>query len=151
MYEYELKEVRIQLREGMSLYSNESIIDDVTAINLIRKEMQDLDRENIWVLNLTTRNKVINYNVVSVGTIDRSTFRISDIFKAAILSNAARIIIFHNHPSGDINPSKEDIDVTKKIIQAGILLGIPLLDHIIVGQNMEDCYSFNKYDHGLFL
>lgn len=94
---------------------------------------EDLDRELFGILMLNTRNKVIGYNVISIGSLGGSLVHSREIFKAAILSNSAAIVCFHNHPSGDPLPSKEDLDLTRRIVKAGEIIGIPILDHIILG------------------
>ena len=81
--------------------------------------------------------------LVGMGSINYCPVSIPEIFKAALLSNAANILLFHNHPSGDANPSQEDMQLTKKVVEAGKLLGIPLLDHIILGE-ADNFYSFRK-------
>lgn len=145
---YELPEVRIRLCEGASLYSTKPISDPETANKLIRKEMKYLDRESLVVLNLDYQLHPINFNVVSIGCDNRSSFKLSDVFKTSILSSASCIMLFHNHPSGNPSPSEEDIDITRRIINAGSLLDINLMDHIIVGG--DTYYSFRKSMSYLF-
>lgn len=103
--------------------------------------MQGLDRENFVVLLLDTKNKVIGINTVSIGTLNSSLVHPREVFKPAILASAAALILAHNHPSGDPKPSREDIEVTKRLIEAGGLLGIQVLDHIIVG---DYCVSLKE-------
>jgi len=103
------------------------------AANLVRFEMSGLTREEIWVLLLDTRNRVIDIEKVYAGSLNSAFARIAELFKSAILRNAASIIAVHNHPSGDPTPSPEDIAMTRNMIQAGKLLDIPLLDHLIIG------------------
>lgn len=139
---YELPEVRIRICEGASLYSTESISTPDLANQLIRTEMKYLDREALVVLNLDYQMHPINFNVVSIGCDNRSTFKMGDVFKTSILSSASCIMLFHNHPSGDPSPSEDDIDVTKRMIKAGNLLDIRVLDHIIIGGDIY--YSFRE-------
>lgn len=145
---YELPEVRIRLCEGASLYSTKPISDPETANKLIRKEMKYLDRESLVVLNLDYQLHPINFNVVSIGCDNRSSFKLSDVFKTSILSSASCIMLFHNHPSGNPSPSEEDIDITRRMIEAGSMLDINLMDHIIVGG--DTYYSFRKSMSYLF-
>ncbi|WP_461369209.1 JAB domain-containing protein [Candidatus Darwinibacter acetoxidans] len=93
-----------------------------------------LDREHLIMLALDAKNGIIGFHTVSIGTLDSSLCHPREIFKAAFLMNAARIILAHNHPSGDPTPSDGDIILTKRLVKAGILLGVPVLDHIIVGE-----------------
>ncbi|MDO7285918.1 DNA repair protein RadC [Shouchella clausii] len=90
------------------------------------------DREILLVMLLDIKNKVIAAHRCHVGSLNSSIVHPREVFKAAILNNAASIIVSHNHPSGDATPSKEDIQVTKRLKEAGLILGIELLDHVIV-------------------
>jgi DNA repair protein RadC len=96
--------------------------------------MSALEQEELWVLLLDTRNRVLNQVTVYRGSVNNSQVRVGELFKAAIRTNAASIIVIHNHPSGDPTPSPEDVNVTRAIVTAGKLLDIEVLDHLIVGQ-----------------
>ncbi|MCB2154946.1 DNA repair protein RadC [bacterium] len=111
--------------------------DDV--FKLLR-DVQQRDRESFFCLHLNTKNEVMAIDEVSRGTVNQSLVHPREVFKAAILSNAHTIIIAHNHPSGDPTPSRQDRDVTRRLVQAGELLGIRILDHVIVGYG--DYHSF---------
>ena len=102
------------------------------AANLIRYEMGGLDHEEIWTLLLDTRNKLIELKRVYIGSLNSAFARTSELFKPAILNNAAGMILAHNHPSGDPNPSPDDIALTRNLYQAGKLLDIELLDHLVI-------------------
>jgi len=102
----------------------------------------DLDREKLAVAMLDVKNRVIGLNDVSLGGINSSVVHPREVLKPALLVNAYSIILGHNHPSGDPEPSQEDIDVTKKINKACRLMNIPLLDHIIIGH--EGYYSMRE-------
>lgn len=107
------------------------------GINTLAKEVGSFDREVLFALNLNTQNQIINANIVTMGTINSSLFSPRDIFKSAILSNATRVILFHNHPSGKLTPSIADLQSTQRAIEAGQILGIEVLDHIITNQKGE--------------
>jgi len=94
------------------------------------------------VVLLDRKNKVIGLNTVSVGSLTASICHPREVFKAAILANAAAVILGHNHPSGDPQPSQEDRVLTARLAAAGQLLGIEVLDHIIVGDGTEHFFSF---------
>ncbi len=96
-------------------------------------EMAGLEQENLKLVMLDNKNQVLRMQTVYVGTINSSQIRIAEIFREAIRQNAASIIIAHNHPSGDPTPSPEDVRVTEEIIEAGKLLEIELLDHLVIG------------------
>jgi DNA repair protein RadC len=85
---------------------------------------------------------VIAYHEVSRGTLDSTLVHPREVFKAALLSNSAAIVVCHNHPSGDPTPTTDDIDVTRRLVATGELLGIPVLDHIVVGEDRY--YSFKE-------
>jgi DNA repair protein RadC len=96
------------------------------------KHIGQEDREHFVIIMLDTRNKLIGLHTVSIGTLNANLIHPREVFKAPIISNAASIILGHNHPSGDLEPSKEDYDVTDRLKKSGELLGIRILDHIIV-------------------
>ena len=105
------------------------------AANLIRYEMSGLDHEEIWTMLLDTRNKLIEIKHIYVGSLNSAFARTAEIFKPAILANAAGIILAHNHPSGESNPSPEDISMTRNLVQAGRMLDIDLVDHLVIAAN----------------
>jgi DNA repair protein RadC len=100
---------------------------------LLLPQMRHLTQEELWVILLDTRNRVLGIQTVYKGSLNTSVVRISEIFRAAIEAPAAAIIVAHNHPSNDPSPSPEDIRVTRQIVEAGKLLDIELLDHLIIG------------------
>jgi DNA repair protein RadC len=100
--------------------------------NIIIAKASTWNKEKLVVFLLNSRNKLINKKVVSVGTLNSNLIHPREIFSYAIENSAASIIISHNHPSGNLEPSSEDIIVTKELIKAGDIIGIPLLDHIII-------------------
>jgi len=95
--------------------------------------MNGYNQEHFCVILLNTKNGVIKKEIVAIGTICAINVDVRAIYRQAIIDNAAAIIIVHNHPSGDPEPSTEDITLTKRVAEAGTLLGINLLDHLIVG------------------
>jgi len=100
--------------------------------NIVRSQLKGKKKEHFLVLCLDTRNRLINYKPVSMGSLDTSVVHPREVFKEAISSSAASVIFVHNHPSGDPEPSKEDIELTKRLAKAGEIVGIDVLDHIIV-------------------
>lgn len=103
------------------------------AANLVKKEMWNLDREHFCVLLLDTKHHVVAKETISIGTLNTSLVHPRELFKNAIRRSAAAIIMVHNHPSGDPTPSREDMEITKRLQEAGKILGIEVLDHIIIG------------------
>ena len=140
---------KIQLvRDGSNLYSTNTISCPEDAAEIAAKFFEDMssDREIFAVMLLNTKNRVIGINVVSVGSLTASVVHPREVFKAACLANATNIILTHNHPSGDPAPSKEDISITSRLVQAGRLMDIPVLDHIIIGDNTGRSMSFKAND-----
>lgn len=104
------------------------------AADLVQYEMGALEQEQLRVMTLNTRNHVLGIKTIYQGSLNSSQVRVGELFRPAIRENAAAVIIVHNHPSGDPSPSPDDIAITKAIIQAGKLLDIQVLDHLIIGQ-----------------
>lgn len=97
-------------------------------------EISTHTRESFGFLALSVKNKILGCHIVHTGSINSSIASTRDIFQQALLNNAAAIICFHNHPSGLTSPSNEDVEVTKRIIEAGKILNIDILDHLIIGE-----------------
>ncbi len=102
---------------------------------LVQYEMQALEQEELRILLLDTRNRVQQIETIYRGSVNSSQVRVAEIFKAAIRRNASNLIVIHNHPSGDPTPSPDDIAITRAIVEAGELLDVKLLDHVIIGSS----------------
>ncbi|MBI5116827.1 DNA repair protein RadC [Candidatus Poribacteria bacterium] len=102
------------------------------VFELMSPEMRSLDREHFKILLLNTKNHLIKTYTVSVGSLNASVVHPRECFKEAIAAHAAAIIMVHNHPSGDVEPSNEDVSLTRRLMAAGDLLGIKVLDHVII-------------------
>ena len=131
------------VRESSVLYNIRRISEPKDIVDLGKKFLDELDREELIVACLNTKNEVNSVNVVSIGSLNNSIVHPREVFKTAILSNAASIVMIHNHPSGDVTPSKEDKEITLRIKESGTILGICLLDHIIIGN--DTYYSFKEH------
>jgi DNA repair protein RadC len=105
------------------------------AFHLLKSEMMFLDQEHLRLILLDTRNRVLRTPTIYVGSLNTSVIRVGELFRAAIRENSAALIVTHNHPSGDPSPSPEDINVTRQIVQAGKLLDVDVLDHVIIGRS----------------
>jgi DNA repair protein RadC len=103
------------------------------AADLVMYEMMAFTQENLWVILTDTRNRVLSIEKIYKGSLNSSMVRIGELFKAAIQRSAASLLIVHNHPSGDPAPSPEDVALTRAAIQAGKLLDIEVLDHLVIG------------------
>lgn len=101
--------------------------------NFVMEEMRSLKQEHFVVLFLNTKNQVLHKSTIFIGSLNSSIVHPREIFKEAVRYSAAAMICFHNHPSGDPEPSREDIDVTKRLVSCGKMLGVDVLDHIVIG------------------
>ena len=141
---YPFREVWIRLEEGRTLYSEEKIEAASQAVEVMEREMSRYDREVVCIVNLNNLNQPINFNIVSMGTLCSSLVDVANVLKSCILSNAASFIMLHNHPSGEVTPSGPDMEVTRRLILSGNLMGIPLLDHIIIAGGRKESYSMRE-------
>ncbi|HHV35484.1 MAG TPA: DNA repair protein RadC [Syntrophomonadaceae bacterium] len=103
---------------------------------LVMEEMCYLDREHFRVMLLNTKNRVLGIETVSIGSLNASLVHPREVFKRAIQRSAASVILVHNHPSGDPSPSPEDVEITQRLCEAGRIIGIEILDHIIIGDHV---------------
>ena len=101
--------------------------------HLVGSEMAFLPQEEFWVLHLDTRNRVMQVQRLYRGSLNQATVRVAEVYRDAVRNNAAAIIVVHNHPSGDPTPSPQDVALTRALAEAGRLLDLPLLDHVIIG------------------
>lgn len=117
------------------LVDNKNIGSPKDVYKIVSEYLDGVDREHLVLLTLDTKNKITSISTICIGSLNDSVVHPREVFKPAILSNAASIILAHNHPSGDTTPSKEDISITRRIKDGGDLLGIELLDHLIIGDD----------------
>ena len=109
--------------------------------------LKGADRECLLVISVNTKCKPLAVEVVSIGSVDFSYAVPREIFKHAVLCNASGILLVHNHPSGDCEPSKADLDITERIRKAGEILGVDVFDHVIVGEEKDTYYSLRENNH----
>lgn len=121
------------VKETSLLYKERTVKSPVDSYNLLKYFLEDKDREHFVVAALDIKNQPVSIHVCHVGSLNACIVHPREVMKSAILSNAASIIVGHNHPSGHTTPSEEDHKVTKRLREAGEIVGIELLDHIIVG------------------
>ena len=131
------------VREGSTKYENRKIETPFDAYVLLKNFLEDSDREKLLVVCLDTKNQPINICTVSVGTLNSSLVHPREVFKVAILTNASKIICFHNHLSGNTDFSREDEVITKILQKCGEILGIELVDHIFIGDD-DKYFSFKE-------
>jgi len=126
-----------EVRES-TLISSPKIAVDYLLKHIYTDPFETIDQEEMWGLLLNRRNIVTHQVLIYRGTVDQSVVRLSELFKEAIrVNNTVAIVLSHNHPSGEPDPSPEDIRLTKKAYKAGMELGIELLDHVIIGSNQR--------------
>jgi len=111
-----------------------TVSNSLEAANLLMPEMMFLEQEQLRLILLDTRNRVLSTPTIYIGSLNTSVVRIGELFNRAIRDNAAALIVAHNHPSADPSPSPEDVQVTRQICEAGELLGVSVLDHVIIGR-----------------
>ena len=131
----EVISLRMVREKSSLLYPNRVIRSPQDAADLFRQFNGDCDRESFCILCLNTKNEPTAIHQASCGSLSASIVHPRETFKLAILANSASIIACHNHPSGQPDPSPEDIEITERLRDSGCLLGIDLLDHIILGDN----------------
>jgi DNA repair protein RadC len=145
-----MKTIRWQLvMEGNGDYVPFRSAEDVVR-RMKEAGYADRDRECFVVYLLNAKHNVIAEEVVSIGILDGSLLHPREVFKAAVAAGAASILVAHNHPSGIADPSEEDKEVSRRLREAGALLGIPLLDHVIVVPGSRCFYSFRESGTGGF-
>lgn len=121
------------IREASIVCDRKMVRTPEDAYQILREYFVDLPCEHFMVILLNTKNRVTAVSPVSTGSLNAAIVHPRELFQRAILGNAASVILVHNHPSGDPTPSPEDIELTKRLVEAGKLLDIAVLDHIVVG------------------
>lgn len=122
-------------RIGRLTYEDRYVIrSPEDGANYVMEEMRFLSQEHFVCLYLNTKNQVIHKQTIFIGSLNASIVHPREVFKEALRRSAASFLCFHNHPSGDPTPSREDIDVTKRLAECGKIIGIELLDHVIIGE-----------------
>lgn len=129
-------------RSKIEKIEKKQILSSKDASIVLEDNLRGLNKEHFIILMLNTKNFLLGIETVSIGSLNSSIVHPRELFKSAINKSAAAIILAHNHPSGDATPSREDIEVTKRIKSGGQLLGIDVIDHIIIGDNSY--YSFKE-------
>jgi DNA repair protein RadC len=114
---------------------NFDIKDPETVVKAVRAGIKDKAKEHFKLILLNPRNKIVGISTISIGTLNASLVHPREVFKDAIKHSAASIVLAHNHPSGDPDPSEDDLTITKRLKEAGKILGVEVIDHIIIGKN----------------
>lgn len=118
------------------------IKEPIDIFNILSVQMKNLDREHFYAMLLNTKNHVLGVVQISIGTLNASLVHPRELFKDAIKQSANAVVLAHNHPSGEKQPSREDIDLTKRLREVGDLIGIQIIDHLIITET--DFFSFKE-------
>jgi DNA repair protein RadC len=148
MYQYKISLLKSKIAEEEVQFKNSQDVAENSFIHSLFTD-QDNDKEKLYVIILNIKNKVIGYSLISMGSLTASIVHPREVLKPAILASAASIMIIHNHPSGDPEPSTDDIEITNRIARACAIMGINFLDHIILGFEADEFkgyYSFKQRD-----
>lgn len=130
------------VKEAGSVYvTARPLVSAKLAFEVVKDLFEGFDREAFYVICLDTKSKIIGVNLVSVGSLSSSLVHPREVFKAAILLNSSKIVIAHNHPSGEPRPSEQDNSLTLRLVAAGNLMGIAVLDHIVCGEDNYFSYA----------
>lgn len=132
----ETKRVTLEKEISVNRPDMEGVIrspEDAAVVGRDFMHIHEESEEYLYMICMNTKNKIIGVFEVSHGNVNSSIVGVREIFQKALLANAVSIIVMHNHPSGDPKPSREDVEVTKRLVEAGKILGVQVLDHIIVG------------------
>jgi DNA repair protein RadC len=135
----------LQVAESQRSYAKTSIVNDPKDVADYLAHLKRLKQEHSIVVTLNSRSRILRRHVISKGTLDAALVHPRDLFRVAIQDNAAKVILAHNHPSGDCAPSDDDIMVTKRMVTAGKIIGIPVVDHLIIATG--GYYSLQEHGH----
>ena len=123
------------IKERSILYKDRQVRSPQDSYEIIRTFLEDSDREMFIAMSLDVKNQPTNIQICHIGSLNASIVHPREVLKMSILSNSASLIVFHNHPSGKVEPSPEDHEVTKRLKAAGEIMGIELIDHLIIGEH----------------
>ena len=141
---FKLEVVSVRLVKDAPMFSDHRINSPADAVKAVGDFLCEMDREVLCVINLKADGAPINCSIVSIGAVAQTIAEPRELFKASILSNAAQMLLMHNHPSGSLEPSRQDVAMTDRILNLSELIGIRLVDHIIVGNDSNRYFSFRE-------
>lgn len=137
-------ELSRRIQSQKKWFSDKKITSPREVAEIFIPLLKDELKEKFLIINLNSANKIINYNIISIGNLNSSVVHPREVFKSAIENSAASIILMHNHPSGNCTPSEEDKKITKKLVESGKILDIPVFDHIIIAGNSYTSFVEKK-------
>ena len=126
---------------GSQTYNNEELTNPEAICNLIGGKIKDYNKEHFYLISLNSRNHSVGE--ISIGTLNANLVHPREVFSEAIKAKAASVIFVHNHPSGDTNPSQNDVKITKELVKVGKIMGIEVLDHIVIARG-KSFFSFKE-------
>ena len=132
--------IRLKKEEQIKVLCSDDLYDIMQRI-LKREGRIDRNREHLWTVSLDTAYRILNIELVSLGTVNKTLVEPMEVFSIPLQKRAVKIILVHNHPSGDPTPSLEDRTLTKRLVSAGELLGIRVLDHIVMGEGRHVSFA----------
>lgn len=131
---------RMTVREDAPAYLETRRYNSAAQVYELFRDLKCESKEHFMALHMDGKNRILCYELISLGSLNQSIVHPREVFKSALLSSAAALILIHNHPSGDPQPSSEDLSITRRLKEAGELLGVRILDHLVVGDGTY--YSF---------
>jgi DNA repair protein RadC len=136
--------IRLKKEEKVKVLCADDLYGIMQRI-LVRESRIDRNREHLWTVSLDTAYRILNIELVSLGTVNKTLVEPMEVFSIPLQKRAVKVILVHNHPSGELRPSERDKDITDQLIQVGRIMNVPLMDHLIISETA--CYSF--LDSGL--
>jgi DNA repair protein RadC len=133
-------QVKLTEIEKIRVLNSEDIYSVMQRI-LMRENKIERNKEHFWIIGLATNNRILYIELISLGTISSTPVQPMEVFSIALQKRTVKIVLVHNHPAGSMRPSEEDKDITDRLIQVGLFLNIPVIDHLII--NEKTYYSFN--------
>ena len=134
----------VVFKKKKTIHFPKDIVEIMVRI-LNREDEIDRKKEHFWTVGLDSRNCIVYIELVSLGTLTASLVHPRETFRLAVMKGVASLMMIHNHPSGDSSPSGDDIDLTKRMVEAGKILGIEILDHIIITEREDKFFSFKEH------
>lgn len=140
-----INKISLRIEIDKEIKIGEKITSPKSAANVFQEQIGNYDREVVAMLCFNTNNEPISFHIASIGSINSSIVSVREIFKTALITNSAKIILAHNHPSGNLLPSEEDINTAANLKAIGRFLNVPVLDHIIVTPNKGEYFSLEEH------
>lgn len=131
--------IRLKSEEQIKVFSSADLYSIMQRV-LMREHKIDRNREHLWTISLDMAHRILNIELVSMGSVSKTITEPMEVFSVPLQKRAVKIVLVHNHPSGELQPSQADKDITDRLIQCGLILNVPLLDHLIITE--KQYYSF---------